>query len=162
MKNSAIPRDILQGWNVVVCDDEMDSLDVATIILEYYGADVTTCSNGQEALDAIRESPPRFVVSDLSMPKMDGWGLIFELKNDRRTEDIPVIALTAHAMVGDRQRAIAAGFHNYLTKPLTPETFMQDLLILLIAIPEFAAELNRGITPSTPETQSGIQAESVS
>lgn len=136
----------MKDWNVVVCDDEADSLDVATIILEYYGADVTTCTNGQEALEATLNSSPRFIISDLSMPKMDGWGLIYELKNERRTEDIPVIALTAHAMTGDRERAIAAGFHNYLTKPLTPETFMQDLLILLVAIPEFTLELNRGVS----------------
>ena len=49
--------------------------------------------------------------------------------------DIPVIALTAHAMVGDRERAIAAGFHNYLTKPLNPATFINDLLRLLVDVP---------------------------
>lgn len=138
-----ISREILTGWRVVVCDDEQDSLDVATIILEYYGAEVITAVNGEEALKAIRQQAPRFIISDLSMPKMDGWALIYQLKNDRTTMDIPVIALTAHAMVGDRERAIAAGFHNYLTKPLTPETFMHDLLALLVAIPELAPSLQQ-------------------
>lgn len=141
--SNPIPRDILSNWRVVVCDDEEDSLDVATIILEYYGANVVTCSNGEEALKAIRDRVPRFVISDLSMPKMDGWALIFELKNDRATMDIPVIALTAHAMVGDRERALAAGFHNYLTKPLTPETFIHDLLALLVTVPDLAVALRR-------------------
>jgi CheY-like chemotaxis protein len=67
--------------------------------------------------------------------------MLGELKLDRTTMDIPVIALTAHAMVGDRERAIMAGFHNYLTKPLTPATFMKDLLVLLTDIPAFAQEL---------------------
>jgi CheY-like chemotaxis protein len=64
------------------------------------------------------------------------------MKADVHLADIPVIALTAHAMVGDRERAIAAGFHNYLTKPLTVDRFMGDLVRLLIDIPELAESLN--------------------
>jgi CheY-like chemotaxis protein len=136
-----IPRTILEGWDVLVVDDEPDSLEVAARLLRHYGASVTTATNGQEALDAIKLSRPRVVISDLSMPVLDGWGLIYELKLNRATIDLPVIALTAHAMVGDRQRAISAGFHNYLVKPLTPATFIKDLLHLLIEIPEFAEAL---------------------
>jgi two-component system cell cycle response regulator len=136
-----IPRTILQNWQVVVLDDEPDSLEVATRILTHYGATVHTASDGQQGLALIRKVRPRFVISDLSMPKMDGWSMLAELTQDRFGGEIPLIALTAHAMVGDRERAIEAGFHNYLTKPLTPSTFMRDLLNLLIDIPEFKAEL---------------------
>jgi CheY-like chemotaxis protein len=128
MISSEIRQDILQGWDVLVIDDEPDSLEVASHILRFYQANVMTAST-------------RLIISDLSMPVMDGWELIFELKNDRTTSDIPVIALTAHAMIGDRTRAIGAGFHNYLTKPLTPSTFMRDLLGLLTEIPELRSEL---------------------
>jgi CheY-like chemotaxis protein len=76
------------------------------------------------------------------MPVLDGWGLIKALKNDPLIKDIRVIALTAHAMVGDRERAVAGGFHNYLTKPLTVDTFIQDLVNLLMAIPLLAENLN--------------------
>lgn len=137
-----IPFDLLCNWDVVVVDDEEDSLEVAEIILMEYGACVYTAENGEEGLALIREVRPRFVISDLSMPVKDGWGLIYELKNDHTTMEIPVIALTAHAMIGDRERAIAAGFHNYLTKPLTASTFMQNLLALLVDIPIFAEELS--------------------
>lgn len=133
-----IPRTILQNWKVLVVDDEPDSLEVAGRILRHYGADVTIAGNGQEALDAVRLQRPRLIISDLSMPVLDGWGLIYELKQNRATSEIPMIALTAHAMIGDRDRAIAAGFHNYLIKPLTPATFMRDLIRLLVDIPEFA------------------------
>jgi CheY-like chemotaxis protein len=75
------------------------------------------------------------------MPEMDGWEMLFELKQDRATLDIPVIALTAHAMKGDRERAITAGFHNYLTKPLNPATFMSDVVKLLDNVPELAGAL---------------------
>ncbi len=145
-----ISRNILHNWNVLVVDDEPDSLEVASLILRHYGATVITKSNGQEALDAVHTHRPRFIISDLSMPVMDGWGLPDELKSNRATMDIPAIALTAHAMVGDRERALSAGFHNYLTKPLTPSTFMENLLRLLIDIPEFTNELEGSLTSKTP------------
>lgn len=142
MTRIAVPADLLANWDIVVIDDEPDSLEVAEIILDAYGANVHTGTNGAEGLEQIKKVHPLFVISDISMPIMDGWGLIHELKNDRTLMDIPAIALTAHAMVGDRERAITAGFHNYLTKPLTAETFIYDLLKLLMDIPELAEHLN--------------------
>lgn len=136
-----IRRDVLAGWEVLVVDDEPDSLEVATRILRHYGASVHTASNGREALEQVRAIKPRFIISDISMPEMDGWELLKELKLHRDTLEIPVIALTAHAMVGDRARAIEAGFHNYLSKPLTAATFMRDLLNLLVDMPEFSSVL---------------------
>ena len=133
-----LSRTILQGWHVLVVDDEPDSLEVVELVLTHYGAKVTQATNGQEGLDAVKLERPKLVITDLSMPVADGWMLIYELRKERSTMDIPVIALTAHAMVGDRERAIAAGFHNYLTKPLTPATFMNDLMRVLVDIPEFA------------------------
>src|SRR5262245_30575416 len=137
----AIPRDVLKNWHVLVIDDEPDSLEVASRILRYYGAAVSVASNGQEGLAALQVARPSLVISDLSMPGLDGWGLIDALKRERPTMDIPVIALTAHAMQGDRERALGAGFHNYLTKPLTPATFLKDLLRLLVDVPEFSEAL---------------------
>lgn len=137
-----LPTDLLVGWDIVVVDDEDDSLRLAEVILLEYGANVHTATNGQEGLDLIRKTNPKFVISDLSMPVLDGWGLIKALKNDPLIKDIPVIALTAHAMVGDRERAVVGGFHNYLTKPLTVDTFIQDLVNLLMAIPLLAENLN--------------------
>ncbi|HEX3049764.1 MAG TPA: response regulator [Aggregatilineaceae bacterium] len=137
-----IPDNLLEGWNIVVLDDEEDSLEVAEIILTEYGATVHTAADGQEGLDIVRRIKPRFVISDLSMPTMDGWGFIHAMKDDPGLAEIPAIALTAHAMVGDRERAVAAGFHNYLTKPLTVDTFMADLVKLLIDIPVLAEALN--------------------
>lgn len=137
-----IPRDLLDGWDVVVIDDEEDSLEVAEIILYEYGATVHVGTNGQEGLEVIEKAKPRFVISDLSMPVMDGWDLIAAVKRDPSLAGIPVIALTAHAMTGDRERAIEEGFHNYLTKPLTIRTFMSDLVKLLVDIPELVEHLN--------------------
>lgn len=137
-----LPHDLLKGWDIVVIDDENDSLEVANLILSFYGANVHTGVNGARGLTLIHEKKPKFVICDLSMPVMDGWGLLRELKNDDAIADIPVIALTAHAMVGDRERAISAGFHNYLTKPLTAATFIHELLRLLMDIPKLNTQLN--------------------
>jgi CheY-like chemotaxis protein len=137
-----IPQDLLKDWRILVIDDEDDSLEVAEIILLEYGANLYTASNGKDGLDLVYEVMPHFVISDISMPILDGWGFISALKEDRSIAHIPVIALTAHAMKGDRERAIGAGFHNYLSKPLTVHTFMDDLLRLLVDIPELAEYLS--------------------
>lgn len=135
-------RGVLYGWNVLVVDDDPGSLEVARLLLTFYGAVVTTAVDGEEGLAKAGEVQPRFIVTDLSMPVMDGWEMIKRLKADRVLGEIPIIALTAHAMVGDREKAIAAGCHNYMSKPLTPSTFIQELVKLLIVIPEFAEALS--------------------
>ncbi len=132
-----VSRTALTGWKVLVVEDEPDNLDVAFRILRYYGAEIVTATNGKEGLAALKTFKPDFIISDLSMPVMDGWGFCYELQQDRATTDIPIFALTAHAMIGDRERAIAAGFTNYLTKPLTPANFAQQLVVILTAIPAF-------------------------
>ena len=138
-----IARDILNGWNVVVVDDDSNSLDIASMLLKHHGANVHTATNGQDGLELIMKIHPRFVLTDISMPIMDGWMMIAELKSNPRTAPIPIIALTAHAMVADRQRAMAAGCHNYLSKPLTPTTFIAQLLSLLVDIPELGLTLSQ-------------------
>ncbi len=139
-----IPDNFLAGWKVVVVDDEPDSLEIASMLLEMYGATVLPANNGRDALKLITSHSPRFVISDLSMPEMTGWELLEALKlGDRRVSGIPVVALTAHASAADRNRALALGFHNYLTKPLQPETFIEQLLALLVdEIPELTPILN--------------------
>jgi CheY-like chemotaxis protein len=130
-----VPKALI-GWTVLVVDDEEDSLEVAQILLKMAGATVLTARDGQEALDMIQEQRPHFILSDLSMPGFDGWRLVQNLNRNRSTQDIPIIALTAHAISGDRERAIEAGFSNYITKPLDPNKFIQQLLNLLLAFPE--------------------------
>ena len=136
-----LPRTLFNGWNIVVIDDEEDSLMVIQVILTEYGANVHTASDGEEGLKLIRSVRPKFVISDLSMPVLDGWGVVHTMKLDPALKGTPAIALTAHAMVGDRERAVAAGFHNYLTKPLTVDTFIHDVMKLLVDIPVLAEQL---------------------
>ena len=135
-----ISRTILSGWRVLVVDDDPSSLDIASTMLRAYGAEVHEAKNGKEALALLDTVRPAFIVSDLMMPEMDGWQMVKAIKNNRATLDIPVIALTAGARDEGRKEAISAGFHNYLTKPLTPRTFVHDLLNILMDIPDFAGK----------------------
>lgn len=138
-----IRRDILKDWHILILDDEPDSLEVARLVLRFYGAVIHTAGNGKEGMEKLRSllTPPRFIITDLSMPLVDGWAFLTQVREDTTYHAIPVIALTAHAMVGDRERGLKAGFTNYLTKPLSADTFMIDLLRLLNEIPQFATEL---------------------
>lgn len=137
---SNTPR-ALNGWEVVIVDDEEDSLEVAEILLLELGATVYTATNGQDGLDLIRKVRPQLVISDLSMPIMDGWGLIFEMRKDPDLREIPALALTAHAMLGDRERTMAAGFQEYLTKPIEAKPFIRELLERLASLPRLQAAL---------------------
>lgn len=132
----------LKGWFVLVVDDEFDSREVATMMLEDAGAQVVSAEHGRQALELIAQRRPDFILSDLSMPVMDGWQLMHKLAKDRATQDIPVIALTAHAMKGDRERAMAAGFRNHITKPLDASKFMVQLVAILVDMPEFSDLFN--------------------
>jgi len=133
-----IPR-ALENWLVLIVDDEEDSLEVAQLLLEMAGAQVLTAMNGREALEIIGMHRPHFILSDLSMPEVDGWRLVYDLNRGHSTPDIPVIALTAHAISGDRERALKAGFANYIAKPLDPDKFIQQLLKMLVEIPELSS-----------------------
>lgn len=139
----SLKDNFLAGYKVLVVDDEPDGIYIAELLLARYGAEVLKAKNGRVALEVAQQHCPHIIISDLSMPQMDGWKLIEALKDDERTKNIPVIALTGHTMLGERERVVAAGFHNYLSKPLKPRTFVHDLMELLMDLPEFAALVER-------------------
>jgi CheY-like chemotaxis protein len=131
----------LLNWAVLLVDDDFDSLKVLQIILHHHGATVKTARNGQEALEQLQETLPDFIITDLSMPFMDGWQLLETLQLDSSMRSIPVIALTADTAARDREAALQAGFQAYLTKPFNPSTFLDDLVKALQSIPNLAAKL---------------------
>ncbi len=136
-----IPLDALHHWDVLVVDDDEDSLYIVQYVLNLYGARAHTTTDGIEALKIARYLRPRLIISDLSMPQFDGWLLAKKLKEDPMTAHIPIIALTAFARIYDRERLFQVGFHNYLNKPLIIGTFMQDLLSLLVNAPGIGEEI---------------------
>ncbi|MCU0514290.1 MAG: response regulator [Anaerolineae bacterium] len=139
---TVVPRDVLAGWPVLVIDDDPDSLEIGERILRFYGAQVTTATDGYAALGHLQLPGPAFILCDLSMPGMDGWTFLRTLRQMPGGAAIPVVALTAHAKAADEEQVLAAGFDACLHKPITPATFMHDLLRRLQHIPALVARLS--------------------
>lgn len=114
-------------WTVLIVDDESDNLGVARKVLSYGGAEVHIARNGLEGLAVLESLKPTFILLDLSMPEMDGWEMFERTRADDKFIDMPIIALTAHAMTGDRERIEAAGFDGYIAKPFRINSFMEDI-----------------------------------
>jgi len=115
-------------WHVLIVDDETANREVFAEMLQFFGAHVMSASNGIEALDLVRQQLPTIILTDLAMPKMDGWEMLRTLRADPALRHIPVLAVTAvYALPGDRERVLAAGFDGYLMKPVEIATFADIL-----------------------------------
>lgn len=102
----------------MVVDDNPQNLKLARVALRSEGYDVSTASDAEEALRLLETSKPRLILTDLQLPGMDGLTLTRKLKADPTRREIVVVALTAYAMKGDREKALAAGCDGYITKPI--------------------------------------------
>jgi len=103
---------------ILLVEDEELNRDMLGRRLTKKGFDVVIAVDGQEALAKVREHAPDVVLMDMSLPILDGWEATRRLKASTDTATIPVIALTAHAMAGDREKALEAGCNDYDTKPI--------------------------------------------
>jgi two-component system, cell cycle response regulator DivK len=112
--------------HVLVVDDYEDSRTMCTEYLEFMGYRVSGAGDGREAVSKAHDRPD-LILMDLSLPRMDGWDAIRQLKQDRVTRDIPIIVLTGHALTGLRERAIAAGCDSFLTKPCLPQDILEEV-----------------------------------
>jgi CheY-like chemotaxis protein len=115
----------MKTWVVVLVDDEPDNLSVASMLLTFQGATVHTAIDGVNALQVLESVLPTFMLLDLSMPEMNGWELFAKLREDSKYSQVPIIALTAHAMSGERQKVLEAGFDGYIAKPFRISTFLE-------------------------------------
>ena len=103
---------------VLVVEDNEDNRALVVKVLSRAGYEVAEAVSGEEALEAARASPPDLVLMDIHLAGMDGLAATRRLKADTHLHRIPVVALTAHAMVGDREKALQAGCDGYLSKPV--------------------------------------------
>lgn len=103
---------------VLIVEDNMDTYELVRFILEKNGYEVFLAVNGRDGVNAATKQKPDLIVMDLSMPEMDGWTATRLIKQNKQTSAIPLIALTAHVLPGDRQRAVDSGCDEYITKPM--------------------------------------------
>ena len=120
MATAPAADDLLAGVRVLVVDDEPDTRDMVAILLQRAGADVAKAGSTDEALRLADERVPDVLVSDLAMPARDGYALLRALRGRGLARGLATVALTAHARQEDRERALAAGFDAYVTKPVEP------------------------------------------
>lgn len=103
---------------ILIVEDNMDTYELVRFILEKNGYETFLAMNGRDGVNAANKQSPDLIIMDLSMPEMDGWTATRIIKNDPKTSATPLIALTAHVLPGDRQRALDAGCDDYIPKPM--------------------------------------------
>ena len=123
---------VLQGKRVMVVDDDVRNVFALTSVLEARGMSVRFAENGREAIESLDADPAvDLVLMDVMMPEMDGHETTRALRADARFADLPIIALTAKAMKGDREKSIAAGASDYITKPVDIEQLISLMRVWL-------------------------------
>jgi len=112
---------------ILVAEDEHPNRELMRELFEMWGHEVIEAGDGQQALDRIAESQPDLVLLDIQMPVLDGYAVLRCLRQNPRFASLPIVALTAYAMQGDREKVLAAGFDGYLTKPIDIKTLEKDI-----------------------------------
>jgi CheY-like chemotaxis protein len=112
---------------ILIIEDNADNLDLMAYLLQAFGYTPIAARDGEEGLAAARTQQPALIVCDVQLPKIDGYEVVHQLKADPVFRRIPIIAVTALAMRGDRDHLLAAGFDGYLSKPIDPETFVGEI-----------------------------------
>ena len=116
---------------VLVAEDNAVNRELIRELLELRGYEVSEARDGQEALQMIEASPPDILLLDLGMPKLDGFGVIKKVRENPQLAGLPVLAVTAYAMRGDREKALDAGFDGYVSKPINAAALSQAMESLL-------------------------------
>lgn len=116
---------------VVYVEDDDDNVYMLRRRLARRGFEVMVAGDGAAGIDAVHKTWPALILMDMSLPTMDGWETTRRLKADPATRHIPVIGLSSHAMVGDRENALAAGCDDYDTKPIEIERLLAKMRTLL-------------------------------
>ncbi|NQV30543.1 MAG: response regulator [Candidatus Marinimicrobia bacterium] len=116
---------------IAIIEDNPDNLMLAEAILSP-SFDIVSFENGPDALSALPGLNVDLVLLDISLPRMDGVAVLESIRQDERIKNLPVIALTAHAMVGDREKYLAKGFNEYFTKPIVDFNALIELVQRLI------------------------------
>ena len=116
---------------ILIADDKATGRELVRTVLEKHGYEVFEASDGIEALNCAYRVLPDLIILDIHMPGLDGFGVVKELRLDSRFSSTPILALTASAMQGDKQRALAAGFMGYIAKPVPMKVLRHEVERLL-------------------------------
>ena len=112
---------------LLVIEDNAQNLYLMRFLLEKNGFTVISAETGRTGIEAALRARPRAILLDIQLPEMDGYAVAAEIKKHSELADVPIIAVTSYAMVGDRERILAAGADGYIEKPISPETFVEEI-----------------------------------
>jgi two-component system cell cycle response regulator len=140
---------------ILIVEDNATNLELMAYLLTRFGHSVTGAGNAEAGLEAARKSRFALILADILMPGMDGFEFLRRFKSDASARDTPVIAVTALAMVGDRDRILSAGFDGYIAKPIEPASFVDEVDRFLPAEMRSADatahdQPSRDVEPATP------------
>jgi two-component system cell cycle response regulator len=138
---------------MLVIEDNPANLELMAYLLTAFGHTPLLAFDGEQGLAAARREIPDLIVCDMQLPRLDGYAIVRQLKDWPETRAIPVIAVTALAMVGDRDRIIAHGFDGYISKPIIPQTFVAQVENFLDPAQYTSVSLSN-VAPTTPEATS--------
>ena len=112
---------------VLVVEDNSASLDLMVYLLKAFGHTPLSARDGLEGIEVARREVPDLILCDIQLPGADGVEVCRQLKLDPNLQKIPLVAITAYAMVGDREKLLGEGFNGYLSKPINPQTFIDEM-----------------------------------
>jgi len=121
------------NWRVLIVDDDPDNVGVLELVLGFHNADTRIAASGKECLRLLREETPTLLLVDIQMPGMTGYELLEQIRAHDAWRDLPVVAVTAHAMRGDADRIMRAGFDGYISKPVDVASLVDNLHSILEA-----------------------------
>jgi CheY-like chemotaxis protein len=116
---------------ILLVEDNPQNRYLVTFLLEKNGYEVVVAEDGEEAITAVAEHVPDLILMDVQLPKLDGYEATRRIKSDERFAKIPLVALTAHSMKGDRGKAMSAGCDDYVTKPVDADQLISRIKDLL-------------------------------
>jgi CheY-like chemotaxis protein len=112
---------------ILIIEDNEHNLYLATFLLEKNGHEIVQARSGREGIVLAAQVQPDLILLDIQLPEMDGYAVARELRRNATLRDVPIVAVTSYAMVGDRERVLAAGCNAYIEKPINPDTFRSEI-----------------------------------
>lgn len=119
---------------LLIIEDNEQNLYMMRFLLEMNGFTILGAENGLQGIEMALKCNPQAILLDIQLPEMDGYEVATELKKHQQLKEVPIIAVTSYAMVGDRENILAAGATGYIEKPINPETFVAEIMEYLPGI----------------------------
>jgi two-component system, cell cycle response regulator DivK len=115
------------GAKILIIEDNEQNMYLLTFLLNRHGHDVVQACDGRQGITLAEREDPDLILLDIQLPQMDGYAVARQIKAIQVMTGIPIVAVTSYAMVGDREKTIAAGCSGYIEKPINPDTFLEQI-----------------------------------